>query len=333
LKITKIYSRRFFDDWPSGQIVYEWEDAFSKAYNIPIKNAKWIKHLWGFSSRFLFKLSLLRKLILTFDHFFFTGKKYLVFELAPSTGFHYTTREKSIPVIIDFWKTESLENFYSTYKACSQIFISSLEVYNYLKLNSCPLPINNLPLSLPDKYQIDPKTKFIKKYDVIIGGRINTVLFNFLKVYEKEFPNIEYIFQVLTDGKLYYYSNKNGNLGVFSSRKEYMELLRSCKIGFYSTPGMDEGETRTGGFNPVTPMFLEYLSAGCRIIARYPANEETVYYNLQHFCPSIDNYETFRKVMISYLQSEDSNYYASNKGYLNRHLTSARIALFNDLLK
>ncbi len=58
------------------------------------------------------------------------------------------------------------------------------------------------------------------------------------------------------------YEDKQANLG------SYINLLRASKISFYSTPGIDGGEKRTGGFNPVTPRYLELLSAQCQLLGK-----------------------------------------------------------------
>jgi hypothetical protein len=110
-----------------------------------------------------------------------------------------------------------------------------------------------------------------------------------------------------------------------------MNLLRSSKISFYSTPGIDGGEIRTGGFNPVTPRYLELLSAQCLLLGKYPANEETNFYELEKVCPNIISYNHFELTLLKYLNQTDIAFEEYNV-ILEKHYTSCRSQLLKDLL-
>ena len=90
----------------------------------------------------------------------------------------------------------------------------------------------------------------------------------------------------------------------------------------YSTPGIDGGETRTNGFNQITPRFLELIACGCHVIARYPSNPDTDYYEINKFCPNIEDYLQFEKRLDYCLETEVNldNY----RHYLLKHYTSVR---------
>ncbi|OON67485.1 hypothetical protein B0919_17790 [Hymenobacter sp. CRA2] len=133
------------------------------------------------------------------------------------------------------------------------------------------------------------------------------------------------------NGEFYYESNKNGIIGKFQSREKYLELLRASRISFYSTPGIDGGEVRTGGFNPVTPRYLELLSAQCRLIGKYPDNEETEFYELKKVCPSVGSYEEFEQVMLRYL-NDDKPSFDTHRAILDKHYTSCRATLLKEIL-
>jgi hypothetical protein len=158
-------------------------------------------------------------------------------------------------------------------------------------------------------------------------------LMDFLYTYEKDHPEIEYLYQDKADAKgvFHYVSNKAGVLPGTNDRAEYVALLRSARIGFYSTPGIDGGAWRTGGFDPVTPRLFELLAAGCHVIARYPDNADTDFYRMKDLCPSVDTYEAFRERLEVALRSEPPM--ATNSAYLEQHYTSNRIALLKEMLQ
>ena len=237
----------------------------------------------------------------------------------------FSNHNNVIPIIVDFWDKD-VEEFNKYYKECSIILISSLEVFEYLRKNKSPLNIAHFPLSLPDKYKLNSEQTFNKKYDIVLAGRINPILWEYLKGFEKNYPDIEYVYQEIINGELYYRSNRNGIIGKYQSRSSYFELIKSARICFYASPGIDSGEARTGGFNPITPRFLEFLAAGCHVIARYPINEESSYYQMQAICPPINTYKDFEKQLSSALSSRNQPI-KRNAEYLSYHYTSKRIPL------
>lgn len=323
MDLYSIYTDRHVEKWPSHQIIYEWEDEISNQLTIPIHNSPYIR---GMIPR---KVSgLLRRIIhndLT-EIMGITNKNtiQLYFEMLPKNFRSFSNRKKVIPVIIDFWHKASVDIINKYYKDCPFILISSLEVLNFLKVNSCYLNLIHFPLSLPDKYRLKTDQVFKKYYDVVLAGRANPILWEYLKNYEFTHPEIEYLFQELKNGELYYRSNKNGIIGKYQNRDEYFDLIRSAKISLYSTPGIDGGEKRTGGFNPVTPKFLESLSAGCHVIARYQQNEESDFYQLDTICPSVNSYEEFEKQM-DFAMNSNILPIKRNSDYLLKHYTSVRI--------
>lgn len=188
------------------------------------------------------------------------------------------TAANAIPILVDFWKHTNLPQFYHTYRHCKPVLVSSPEAFEFLKARGCPLNIAHFPLSLSDRYRMMPGVVYPKKYDILLAGRLNVrtnqVLRDYLEAFVRKYPAVEYLYQQEINGEYYYATNKGRTIGKFQSREDYVSLLRASKVSFYSTPGLDGGEQRTGGFNSVTPRFLELLSAQCRLLGRYPKNEK-----------------------------------------------------------
>lgn len=343
MKIKNVLSSRYFERNPNYHLIYEWEEDIARALSVPIVDAKPM-HRKVLINRYTKKVAALlgqnalEKLnnAVSAAGFDKDDEYSFVFELYVGTEPDFATSAKSVPLIIDFWKNTNLPQFYKTYGNCKLLFISSLEAFNYLKDNKCPLPIEHLGLSLSDRYYLDKHTVYPKKYDILLAGRLNIrtnqVLRNYLEEFIVKYPKTEYLYQQEIDGEYHYVSNKSGVIGKFHSRQEYINLLRASKVSFYSTPGIDGGEKRTGGFNPVTPRYLELLSAQCLLLGKYPDNEETRYYELNSVCPNIDSYEDFEETLLGYLTEQQPSFEAHRK-ILNKHYASYRAQQLIDFLK
>jgi hypothetical protein len=337
MAIAAILSTRSYLKASFYDLVYEWEEDLSKVLTIPILNA-----LPLFRKFFINKVS--RKLMaragvlhgasnmVEVANIFRPSKGYyLVFEMGVNTGPNFSTSAKAIPAFIDLWKQTDLAAFQRDYQYCPLVLVSSLEAVVYLKEQGCRLNIAHFPLSLSDRYKAAPGKVYTKKYDVVLAGRTNPVLSGYLQKFSNKYPAVEIVRQQEVDGVFCYVSNLSGKIGEFKTREEYIELLRASKISFYSTPGIDGGEKRTGGFNPVTPRYLELLSAQCLILGKYPDNEETRFYQLSEVCPNVISYEQFEILMQSYLQQSKAPLELYER-ILQKHYTSCRAALLQDLL-
>lgn len=295
-----IYTDRHFQTWPSWQIVFEWEDALSDALRLPLKSSPttgMLEHKlrgWDNKSqrgRWGKALHSARFWKTTWE---LENHQALYFEMAPRKYPAFSNARNVAPVIIDFFPDANLEETLKCYERCPRVYFTSLEVLHKVQEMMADGPWFHLPMSLPDQYQLLPDASFPKKYPIVLSGRTNQVLLQFLKRYELEHPEIEYLQQKLIHGKLYYVSNLSGVIGEFSSRSSYWQLIKSAQVCFYSTPGMDEGSQRTGGFNPLTPRWFELLAAGCHVIARYPDTPETQHYRMSSISESVQNYEQFQ---------------------------------------
>lgn len=325
MRIAHIISKRRFEHWPSYDLVYEWEDEFSKQLSIPIcSQSRLLRHFIANDYPHVFNL---------YYHPLQFSQRYLYFDMnTRRNDLTALNSSRIIPIVIDFFVDKhSLESFYARYSHHPLIFITSKEAYSFLLRNNCPLRIEHLPLSLPDKYPILPQSELIKKdIDVLLAGRQNKVLFNFLREYQVSHPNLLVVSQS-NDNSFHYVSNTGASYGNIDTRSTYLQLLRRSKCILYSTPGIDGGEQRTKGFNQVTPKFLEAIMAGCHVIARYPQNEDTDFYQLNLFSPSVDSFDLFRQLLDKALSTcPDMLLYSE---YLSRHYTSQAIQRFKEIIQ
>lgn len=331
IKIDQILSKRNTPNCNYWDIVIEWEDELVKQLHIPIKNKdsrfKGIMEIIPYSYKLLANRSSL---------YFQLGtgvldNKYSIFQ------YLFNLRGKNvsniIPCIIDFWLTkDKIKTFDRLYSNNKVVLVSSLEALNFLKRNGCKLKnIHHWPLSLPDKYRIKEEYMINKKCDLIfIGNRQNEQLLAYLKEYQKEYPDFTYASRKIENGHINYYTNKNEFIGCSDTREGYFDVIRKARCAFYATPEFS-GRKATNGFNQVTPRFLEILSGACHVIARYPKNEDTDFYEMEKICKSISSYEEFKQKMnMARTTPIDFNLYSS---YLEKHYTSARVDMLNKILK
>lgn|GEM_PF-252521 len=331
--VGNIYTDRYIagGDEPSRQLIYEWEDQVAALTQLPIEDSRAPRLLHeNFVARNLVRVPGAFGVLQRCEALMTRSTKSLYFALSPQRKSSFSARANIIPIIVDFWKSVDLQAFYRTYANCPMVLISSLEAYNFLKSQACPLNIFHFPLSLPDKYRASPGARFEKRYDVVIAGRSNPVLLEFLQRFEKDHPGVEYVYQTVKDGDFCYCSNKSGVIGAFNDRESYVQLLRASRVGFYSTPGIDGGEKRTGGFNPVTPRLFELLASACHVVARYPDNDDTRFYQLKELCPSVGSYDEFAGTLSTALRTPPP--LQRHHEYLEKHYTSTRVDLLNQLV-
>lgn len=315
----------------SYQIVFAWEQIISQKYPMPIISIKKREH-WIL--RKINRLSITRNIFLFLNKIYPENHFYIYFAMIIELGeIRIEKRKNVLPVIIDYWLTDDrLPDFYDYFSLSRCVLITSKEIYDHLLSKNCPLRIAHFPLSIPDS---DVEKEYLfqpKEFSFLFGGRKNLVFWEYVQQYEKECPEIEYVYQEL-DGLIpYYISNKRGRInGDFSTREGYINLLRKSKICFYATPGMDK--EHANGFNQVTPRFLELIASGCLVMGKYISNPDTEYYNLEKYCPCINSYEDFIKTISLFMDgSWSQKHIATYYEYLQKHVTSARIPLLRDII-
>ena len=316
----KVISNRAFEHWPSWDLVYEWEDEIARS--IPGTMVYKRKEL-KLGGKRLFK-ALRTKLGLDIDVLFLGECKTFFYDMSPQLGnFHAINNNQSV-CIIDFYleSQKDLDRFYKAYQRAEHLYVSSKEVYDYLQ-KLCPQrPVEHLPLTFPDKYAICSETSFKKEYDLILQGRQNPLLLDWLHQYEKT-HDITYVSRGKIEGNNFpYYTNRGDFIGYGNTREQYINLLRGSRVALYSTPGID-GDAKDGAtnrFHQVTPRFLEEIGCGCNVIARYVPNSDTEYFELDKMTSRVETYQEFEIAMDKAIHTPpDMILYAD---YLQRHYTS-----------
>lgn len=318
MDLKQIISRRFYYSKSHAlDIVYEWEDVISKEMRCSLVGLSMIQRAYR---RFH-----------VFPTFFSTYKNSFYYVINAKDEDLPINKNNIIPCIIDFFlNDDQLQHFYSIHSKNKLLLLSTPFDYEYLLQKKCPIPIALMAYSLSDIYAIEGKT-FNKKYDIVLAGRQDPLLYSFFKEYIKKHPDVSYVERGKgVDIRLQYYLNNKTSLGVIETREGYMDLLSQGRVSLYGTQGY-VGDGVTTGFYHVTPRFLELVACGCQILAHYPECPDSKYYQLSDFSPSIESYEQFEYYMDKAIRTPvDISKYSE---YLKKHYTSTRIAQLKKLLK
>ncbi len=306
----------------SAPIIYEWEDDISRELNVPVVP---LSFLYRVVNHFDIHSCLLSPWTDVF-RFVINGKDY-------DEPMNY---KNIIPCIIDFFEKEkNIQDFYKKHSNNKIVLLSSPFDYQYLKERNCPINIGLFAYSLSDRYSNLAKT-VEKKYDIVLTGRQDPLLYSFFKEYVKKHPNVTYVKrgkELENDDKKTqdYYLNGKENLGAIVTRDEFMTLQAQGRATLYGVQGYDE---RTRDFYHMTPHFLEIIACGCHVLAHYPNGKDGVdaeYYEFNKFSPSIETYVEFEEAMDFALSNEiDINMYST---YLKKHYTSTRVKELREVLK
>lgn len=296
-------------------LVYEWEDEFKKALNVPFwyeRNYRGKRIVMKCLDCFPFMSFLVR-----------TSKCAFLFEMSDYRTDCLLNEKNFVSCVVDFYLNESLESFVNKHNRNRILFVTSRQAYDFLSAKNLPFVVEHLPISLPTKYKIKLETKLEKKYQLIIAGRPNPVLNSYVEEYAKRYPDFVYVKRMIQDGHYIYMTSREEIIGSADSREEFLGLLRQAKVGLYTTSGMDNDKEQTNGYHQVTPRFLELLACGCHVIARYERNSDTDFFQMNDYWPSVDSYEQFECQLNKCLSKDPDMEFYSN--YLSKHYTIERI--------
>lgn len=311
---------------PSFNIVFEWEDIIAKELGLNIrKPGEWAYALFYWRIETFHLTSIYNKIL---------KKKDLSLQFIMQAGTRPISliNKNTIPVIIDFWLEEKdLDAFYKAYRNVPLILVTNREVYDFLKENSCPLPVEHWALSFPDQYALSPHHTANKEYDFCIFGRPNPFFIRLLEEYCHRHPEFKYIRNNGDINHRQYIDNRGNVIAEDAGRESYLEMIRRTKISCYTTPGIDEAKSQTTRYNQVTPRLFEMLCNGCQVIGHYPDTADVNWYGIRKIVPNVNSYEEF-ETALDKLRTEDFHYEDVHQ-FMQKHYTSSRIPQLIDILK
>ena len=221
----------------------------------------------------------------------------------PPTRASHWVGPNVIPIVIDFW-AEHLRNAEEVFSRSPLVIVTNLEIKKALASGSLRDRLLYLPLSISSRNVCQSRPE--KTIDLIQVGRRNRYLHQWALEYSEGRPGFEYVYSDTSGVWPRWYSTKRGALGSNKSRSTYLSLLRSARVSLVSSPGIDGGEERTGGFNPVTPRFYESAAAGCHLIGRYPeTGADFIENGVPAVCINARSAEEFNFALDSALSSQD----------------------------
>ena len=310
-------------------IIYEWEDILAEKLQIPVLTRSNSEFNFDEKCRKIYK-----KIKIPFFRLFSLydrrGSNIVMFDASTKRQDGIYNNSHYIPCLIDYFLSEDeYEKFLKAYGRNLLVLVSSREVYEYLLAKDCPIPIEHFPLSLADGYWQD--VPFEKKYDLVMFARQNPLLTKYIDRYEATHKDFKLVRRKYEDGHYIYYLSATGEIvSICDTHEDYVKIVSESKIAVYTTPGMDGTRTDANGWNQVTPHFLEEIAGQCHIIARYPDNADTRWYEMDQICPCVSNYEEFEKLVDEYRTKKvDLTKY---KLYLNKHVTSKRADLLKEIM-
>ena len=314
---VNVLSERAYRRWPSFDVVFEWEDIIA-----PVLKAQIITFEGGLPGKVIRRL---KKYWLKVNQR--ANSKYritniteckLLWEMA-ANDYRTLPTKNIIPIFLDF-PVSMVDPIIEATSSLPVFFVTCKDIYNLLVQKGVK-KVRFMPLSISDKYFTEDVPD--KTVDVIQFGRKNSVLHEYMLEYCEAHPTVDYVYQS-GDGTLTYESTTRGNVGKFDTRKEYVDMIKPCRVSLVSTPGCDKGRSgEFGAIDFVTPRFFESAAFYCHMIGRYTENEETEELGLSTVCPNVKSYEVFEKLMDVYLGSLDWDWTVQRE-WTRRNLTSER---------
>jgi glycosyltransferase involved in cell wall biosynthesis len=314
-----IITKRDFEHWPSWDLVYEWEDELIK----DLPDSK-LFHAKAVCIKGRNTLDIIgRKTGINLGLIGLGSREGFYFSMSPCLSGNAWNKSNLSTNIIDFYlKEEQLPAFYRNYSKLRNLYVSSREVYEFLMAHNPEREIKHLPLTISDKYKITESTVFDKNFDVVMVGRQNPTMVDFLHKYERMHP-ISYVYRgKIKNNNFPYYTNKGKYVGNVNTREDYFNLIRQSRVVLYSTPGLekDERESFNNGFHQVTPRFLEAIAGGCRVISLFIDNSDTDFFELGKMSLRVKDYNDFEIAMNQAIEEPADMKVYSN--YLKKHYTS-----------
>lgn len=319
-----ILSERGYMHWASWDVVYEWEDIIAKN-----SGCKIVTFRTGIKGKFIRRgIRDINKLCRKEQKYRITDKERIRLLFVMSAAVYKDLPTKNIiPVFLDF-PEKMVEVIIRATNELPVFFVTCKDIYNILKEKGLE-NVRYMPLSISDRYYRQEIPD--KSIDVIQFGRKNKILHDYMLRYCKEHRGTEYVYQT-RDGSLTYLSTTRGNIGRFNSRKEYMDLIRTCRCSLVSSPGCDRGRSdEFGKIDFITPRFYESAACYCHLIGRYTENEESREIGISEICPCVSEYAQFEEILDNYLCAEEYDW-SKQKKFVAKNVTSNRVDYLKKVL-
>lgn len=233
-----------------------------------------------------------------------------------------------LPVFFDVWNDRDFNEVIHLTKNLRLFYVTSIDVYNRIKIKSPQSNVRYMPLSISDEYYSENFTDYRSKIiDVFMPGRGNPVLHKYMLDYAAEHRDISYVYRRenwecrSTDGTIVMSA---------ANRAGYMNILASSKVSIVGCSGIDNARENANGICFVTPRFYESAVMGCALIGRWPDNQEFRELNMSRVCPNITSYEQFTSCLERALAQTPEELYAQNHDFIINSLTSVRAKQIQD---
>ena len=295
MKITSIWTVRQLQGQVFRQIVEEWEDDFAVELGLPLQDMS-VYELRS-NSRFGGVISRLSSVYSPWD----SGGRWRSRPVAefglefllwpPRYSANYCIQPDVVPIVLDFW-AEHMPSAEKVFARSPHLFVTNTEIVQKLASTSLGSKASYLPLSVSIRH-VKPVT-IPRTIDLIQVGRKNRWLHEWALEYVRLHPGATYMYSDTSGMWPCWTATDRGRLEIDTSRASYWQLLRSSRISLVSAPGIDGGEVRTGGYNPVTPRFYESAAARCHLIGRFPqAGADFVANRVASVCRHVDSLDEF----------------------------------------
>jgi hypothetical protein len=330
VKLKSILTTRHIQKAVYWQIVWEWEDSLAEILELECVERR--PHLFGATSSKLDRL-IFRSLIYPYSQWLLGRKDLpaLCFHMNPPHVHGALTRNDVVPIVIDCWRNE-LDRIPAMFHEQKAIFVCNAEAVTLLKAVSPSLPVHYLPVSLPARHI--PTHVPDKDIDLLCYSRTHPDLVSWAQRFADEHPEIRFCRTGTHEGRPILY-DRDVKTEIGESRDSVLHVLSRSKIVLQSSPGLHpEGIQRTGGFNPVTPRFLEAAANCCHMVGIYPRNEDFEKMKIADVCSRVSSYSEFHESVEQLLGTPfGETELARNQSFLLRNTTERRAEEIQSVLE
>lgn len=288
--MIKILSERKYNAGISRQVVYEWEEDISVAYNVPMA------YLDSYKKHPVARI--LRKMKCSKPIPWKRNKDIYLFFAMNIDILRLLTWSYSnvIPILLDVTLDEVDELYKLTVKL-PVFWVTSFKIYEILLDQHPTCKARYIPQMASDRYLSEAVKKDIS---FIQFGRRNPVLHKYALQYCDTHLGASYIYRDDNpqNGMIQYKDSVFTEMGVISNRKDFINYLLRSKISLCSSPMMDETRDFGAGIDFLTARWYESIMCRCNIIARVSSivRKEINNIKLEQLIRDVSAYEEFENI-------------------------------------